>query len=164
MPPAGACSSIMNAALNAQAKFLHDHLGRWIESFARSVALNGVEPYLTLAHVAALSPGPCPVAGHRTATVRLDELQRTFDSDFSCSACALAGGEHFTAQAHPTTQGVQMMTAILLHGRSWWRRLTRSTFWLPGVVLLALLLTWLAPLVSSRASPWWPLTWPAICR
>lgn len=46
-----------------------------------------------------------------------------------------------------------MMTAILLRGRSWWRprRLTRSTFWLPGVVLLALLLTWLrAPLVSSQ--------------
>lgn len=46
-----------------------------------------------------------------------------------------------------------MITAILLRGSGWWRPrwLTRSTFWLPVVVLLALLLTWLrAPLVSSQ--------------
>lgn len=46
-----------------------------------------------------------------------------------------------------------MMTSIFLRGIGWWRQrlLTRSAFWLPGVVLLALLLTWLrAPLVSSQ--------------
>ena len=46
-----------------------------------------------------------------------------------------------------------MMTSILLRGVGWWRQrlYARSTFWLPVVVLVALLLTWLrAPLVSSQ--------------
>ena len=94
--------------LDAQAKFLRDHLGRWIDPFARSVALNGVEPYLTLAHVtAALIQAHAQLLAIELQPLRLDKLQHTpFDSDFSCSACALAGGEHFAAERIPTTQGV----------------------------------------------------------
>jgi putative dimethyl sulfoxide reductase chaperone len=84
--------------LDAQAKFLRDHLGRWIEPFDRSVALNGVEPYLSLAHLTAAF-----VQAHSQA---LAIEPQPFDPDFSCSACALAGGEHFAAERLTTERGV----------------------------------------------------------
>jgi DMSO reductase family type II enzyme chaperone len=76
----------------AQRKFLDDHLGRWIEPFARSVAYNGGEPYQALAsftaafvrkHAAVLGVQPQPLHG-----VQLKPTP--FDPDFSCAGCAVA--------------------------------------------------------------------------
>jgi hypothetical protein len=94
--------------LDAQAKFLRDHMGRWIEPFDRSVALNGIEPYLSLAHVtAALVQSHAQALAVELQPLRLENLQHTpFDPDFSCSACALAGGEMLTAEREPTVRGV----------------------------------------------------------
>lgn len=76
----------------AQRKFLADHLGRWVDLFARSVAHNGSEPYQTLAHftstfvhdhAAALGVQPQPLRG---AAIK----PTPFDPDFSCVGCAVA--------------------------------------------------------------------------
>jgi putative dimethyl sulfoxide reductase chaperone len=83
----------VEVCLAAQSKFLRDHLGRWISLFARSVELNGVEPYLALAqftdvfvHHHAHQLG-APVE----ATPTEEPVKPTpFDPDFSCAGCAVA--------------------------------------------------------------------------
>lgn len=78
----------------AQAKFLQDHLGRWIGLFAQGVAHNAPDSlYVVLAQFAA--------AFARADAERLDvsldapelsDVQHTpFDPDFSCAECAVAG-------------------------------------------------------------------------
>lgn len=76
----------------AQGKFLREHLGRWLELFARSVAYQGGEPYQSLAnftsafvrnHAATLNLQLQPLSGTQTKPT-------PFDSDDSCAGCAVA--------------------------------------------------------------------------
>jgi DMSO reductase family type II enzyme chaperone len=83
----------VEVCVEAARKFLGEHLGRWINLFAHSLAHNGgAEPYLSLARFAAdfvhhhadqlgVQPQPSPK----------ELVQHTpFDPDFSCAGCAVA--------------------------------------------------------------------------
>lgn len=76
----------------AQSKFLRDHLGRWISLFARSVELNGVKPYLELAHFTdAFVHHHARQLGVQVTPMRQEAAKPTpFDPDFSCAGCAVA--------------------------------------------------------------------------
>jgi nitrate reductase assembly molybdenum cofactor insertion protein NarJ len=87
--------------LEAQCRFLQDHLGHWVRLFERSLAANGgVEPYLSLAHfMTDFVQADEEALGVRRQGKNVDltaeiPLQHTpFDPDFSCAGCALAGAE-----------------------------------------------------------------------
>jgi hypothetical protein len=93
----------------AQAKFLEDHLGRWIELFAQAVAHNSVAhnsvAHNSVAHNAADTLF-APLAqftadfiqadagrlGISLPAPKLEQVQHTpYDPDFSCATCELAG-------------------------------------------------------------------------
>lgn len=78
----------------AQAKFLQDHVGRWIGLFAQSVAHNAPDsPYVALAHfAAAFVRADAARLDVRLDAPQLSDVQHTpFDPDFSCADCAVAG-------------------------------------------------------------------------
>ncbi|MBX3055313.1 MAG: molecular chaperone TorD family protein [Anaerolineae bacterium] len=78
----------------AQARFLQDHVGRWIGLFAQSVAHNAPDsPYATLANfAAAFARADVARLGVRLDAPQLSDVQHTpFDPDFSCAECAVAG-------------------------------------------------------------------------
>jgi DMSO reductase family type II enzyme chaperone len=77
----------------AQRKFLQDHLGRWVDMFAQSLALNADGgPYQALARFCALFVN----ADAARLGVLLERRQPTeakhtpFDPDFSCQSCPMA--------------------------------------------------------------------------
>jgi TorA maturation chaperone TorD len=80
--------------IEAQGKFLQDHLGRWVDLFAQSVAHNApgslYEPLAKFAAGFVISD-----AGRLGVALKqpqLSEIQHTpFDPDFSCADCAVAG-------------------------------------------------------------------------
>jgi putative dimethyl sulfoxide reductase chaperone len=77
-------------AVDAQAKFLGEHLGVWIELFAQSLALNTQDdPYLALARfTAAFVRADAVRLGVTVAQRTREQVQHTpFDPDFSCAAC-----------------------------------------------------------------------------
>lgn len=79
--------------VDAQRKFLQDHLGRWFELFAQSLALNtGDAPYLALARFAsAFIRADATRLGITLERPSLEEIKHTpFDPDFSCAGCSLA--------------------------------------------------------------------------
>ncbi|GIK76034.1 MAG: hypothetical protein BroJett021_50220 [Chloroflexota bacterium] len=74
----------------AQAKFLGDHLGTWVDLFAQSLALNTQDaPYLPLAHfTAAFVQAEAARLGVTLTPRSRKEVKHTpFDADFSCAAC-----------------------------------------------------------------------------
>lgn len=78
--------------VEAQHKFLQDHLGRWIDLFAQSLALNTHQDvYLALAHLAAaFIKADAARLGIALEQQSLDTVPHTpFDPDFSCAACPL---------------------------------------------------------------------------
>jgi nitrate reductase assembly molybdenum cofactor insertion protein NarJ len=87
--------------VDAQARFLQDHLGRWLELFARSLAANGgIEPFLSLACLlVGFVQADCAALGVRwqgesaRAAPEVPLQHTPFDPDFSCAGCALAGAE-----------------------------------------------------------------------
>lgn len=78
--------------IEAQAKFLGDHLGAWVDLFAQSLALNTEDgPYLSLARFTADFVKFDAVRLGVTLTPRSrKEVKHTpFDPDFSCAACPI---------------------------------------------------------------------------
>jgi putative dimethyl sulfoxide reductase chaperone len=76
--------------VDAQAKFLAEHLGGWIELFAQSLALNTQdEPYLSLGNsTAAFVHADAGRLGVAVTQRHREKVQHTpFDPDFSCAAC-----------------------------------------------------------------------------
>jgi len=76
--------------VDAQAKFLGEHLGTWIDLFVQSLALNTEEgPYLPLARfTAALVRADATRLGVTLTPRSRKEVKHTpFDPDFSCTAC-----------------------------------------------------------------------------
>ncbi len=74
---------------DAQKKFLADHLGRWIDLFARSVALQGQPPYPMVTRSAAdFVRMDAKRLGADLSPLQLAEVRPTpFDPDFSCAGC-----------------------------------------------------------------------------
>ncbi len=95
----GGAAAQAQICVDAQMRFLQDHLGRWLELFERSLITNGgVEPYLSLVHfLTAFVLADAAALGVKwqgeTARIATNiPLQHTpFDPDFSCAGCALAG-------------------------------------------------------------------------
>jgi DMSO reductase family type II enzyme chaperone len=82
-------------AIDAQRKFLEDHLGNWISLFAQSLRLNaGDEIYPALSHfMEAFVEADARRLGAKIQPRRRQEVQHTpFDPDFSCDSCALKDG------------------------------------------------------------------------
>lgn len=80
--------------VEAQGKFLQDHLGRWVGLFAQSVAHNAPDSlYVALAQFAAAF---VQADAHRLG-IMLDQPELAtvshtpFDPDFSCASCQAAG-------------------------------------------------------------------------
>jgi len=81
--------------LEAQRTFLRDHLGRWIDLLAQSVALNaGGGPYQALARFCALfvsaDAARLGVVPERRELAKVSHTP--FDPDFSCAGCSGAEG------------------------------------------------------------------------
>lgn len=79
---------------DAQSKFLQDHLGRWVNLFAQSVAHNAPDSlYAPLAQFAAdFVQSDADRLGVSLDQPDLTDVQHTpFDPDFSCADCAVAG-------------------------------------------------------------------------
>jgi putative dimethyl sulfoxide reductase chaperone len=79
---------------DAQAKFLGDHLARWVELFAQAVFHNAPDSlYAPLARFAAdFVRTDADRLGVSLETPDLTKVQHTpFDPDFSCATCELAG-------------------------------------------------------------------------
>ncbi|RMG99376.1 MAG: hypothetical protein D6706_05590 [Chloroflexi bacterium] len=86
-------SEHMEICTEAQAKFLKDHLGRWIDLFAQSVAHNTPDsPYASLARFAAdFVRADADRLGVTLVNQRLSDVKHTpFDPDFSCASCEVA--------------------------------------------------------------------------
>ncbi|MCB0116463.1 MAG: molecular chaperone TorD family protein [Caldilineaceae bacterium] len=82
-------------AVDAQRKFLEDHLGNWISLFAQSLRLNaGDELYPALSHfIEAFVGADARRLGAKIQPRRREEVQHTpIDPDFSCDSCALKDG------------------------------------------------------------------------
>jgi DMSO reductase family type II enzyme chaperone len=80
-------------SVDAQRKFIEDHLGRWIDLFAQSVALNAIDgPYLALARfAAAFVAADAGRLGARLEPRRLADVKHTpVLTDFSCGDCPIA--------------------------------------------------------------------------
>lgn len=78
----------------AQRKFLQEHLSRWLDWFAQSLALNaggeGVYPALAR-FAAAFVKADAARMGAQPVEQRLAEVEHTpFDADFSCATCPVA--------------------------------------------------------------------------
>lgn len=76
----------------AQAKFLGDHLGTWVDLFAQSLALNTTDaPYLPLARFTAafVQSEAARLGVVLTARNRKEVKHTPFDNDFSCAACPI---------------------------------------------------------------------------
>lgn len=90
----------------AQARFLADHLGVWIDLFAESLRLNtATEPYPPLAHfTAAFVHAEAALLGVPLHPRRREQVRHTpFDPDFTCAACPvveLVGYERGAASAN----------------------------------------------------------------
>jgi hypothetical protein len=107
----GAAPEQGQICVDAQVRFLQDHLGRWLELFERSLIANGgVEPYLSLVHfltafvladAAALGVSWQGEVARIAAEIPLQHTP--FDPDFSCAGCALAGADTF-AEGTPHVQ------------------------------------------------------------
>lgn len=83
----------VEVCVEAQRKFLQEHLGRWIDLFAHSLALNaGQGVYSSLAHFAAdFIKADAARLGAQPAPRQAGEVKHTpFDPDFSCAACLAA--------------------------------------------------------------------------
>ncbi|GJM41496.1 MAG: hypothetical protein DHS20C20_17780 [Ardenticatenaceae bacterium] len=95
--------------VDAQGKFLQDHLGRWVNLFAQSVAHNAPDsPYVALAQFAAdFVAADAERLGVTLDQPELSEVQHTpFDADFSCADCAVAGlGEQSFVRADTISTG-----------------------------------------------------------
>jgi TorA maturation chaperone TorD len=79
--------------LDAERTFLGDHLGRWIDLFAQSVALNaGGGPYQALARFCTLFvSADAARLGVRLERQQLADVSHTpLDPDFSCQSCPVA--------------------------------------------------------------------------
>jgi DMSO reductase family type II enzyme chaperone len=92
----------------AQARFLTDHLGVWIDLFAESLALNTQEdPYLSLArYTAAFVHAEASLLGVSLNSRRREQVRHTpFDPDFTCAACpVVALLSHDQKTVLPTAQ------------------------------------------------------------
>lgn len=80
--------------IDAQSKFLQDHLGRWVSLFAQSVAHNAPGSlYVPLAQFAAgFVQADADRLGVSLDQPELADVQHTpFDPDFSCADCVVAG-------------------------------------------------------------------------
>jgi DMSO reductase family type II enzyme chaperone len=78
----------------AQAKFLEDHLGRWVELFAQAVAHNAPDTLFTpLAQFTAdFIQTDADRLGITLPTPKWEQVQHTpYDPDFSCATCEVAG-------------------------------------------------------------------------
>jgi putative dimethyl sulfoxide reductase chaperone len=83
----------------AQAKFLEDHLGRWIELYAQAVAHNSVghnAPDTLFTPLAQFTADFIQTDADRLGVSlpapKLEQLQHTpYDPDFSCATCEVAG-------------------------------------------------------------------------
>jgi DMSO reductase family type II enzyme chaperone len=79
--------------VEAQRKFLQEHLGRWIDLFAHSLTLNaGDSVYSTLARFAAdFIKADAAWLGVQPEPPQMGEVKHTpFDPDFSCATCLAA--------------------------------------------------------------------------
>jgi DMSO reductase family type II enzyme chaperone len=79
--------------VEAQGKFLQGHLGRWIDLFAQSLALNANgNSYLALARFAvAFVKADAARLGVQLERPHIEEVKHTpFDPDFSCASCPAA--------------------------------------------------------------------------
>ncbi|MCB0033176.1 MAG: molecular chaperone TorD family protein [Anaerolineales bacterium] len=79
---------------DAQGKFLQDHLGRWVNLFAQSVAYNAPNSlFVPLAQFTAdFVQADADRLGVTLDQPDLADVQHTpFDPDFSCADCAVAG-------------------------------------------------------------------------
>jgi putative dimethyl sulfoxide reductase chaperone len=80
--------------IDAEIKFLQDHLGRWINLFAQSVVHNAPESlYAELAQFASVFvKTDADRLGISLDQPQLSHVQHTpFDPDFSCATCEVAG-------------------------------------------------------------------------
>lgn len=78
--------------IEAQAKFLGEHLGTWIDLFAQSLTLNTTDgPYLLLTgFTAAFVQADAARLGVTLTPRNRKEVKHTpFDPDFSCAACPI---------------------------------------------------------------------------
>ncbi len=75
-----------------QQKFLVDHLGKWIQHFARSIEAQGHPPYVQIACLtAAFVQADAACLGVALKPLQLADLRPTpFDPDFSCAGCGCA--------------------------------------------------------------------------
>jgi DMSO reductase family type II enzyme chaperone len=93
----------------AQGKFLQDHLGRWVNLFAQSVALNasGSVYEMVSQFTADFVCADAARLGVLLNQPQLNEVQHTpFDPDFSCADCAVAGlGEQAFIRADTIVAG-----------------------------------------------------------
>jgi len=84
----------VEVSVDAQRKFIEDHLGRWIDLLAQSVALNAIDgPYLALARFAsAFVAADAERLGARLEPRRLAEVRHTpVVTEFSCEDCPAVG-------------------------------------------------------------------------
>lgn len=85
---------LLDICVDAQRKFLQDHLGRWVGLFAESVAHNSPGSlYVGLAQfTAAFVQADAEKLGVKLDQLELADIQHTpFDPDFSCATCEVAG-------------------------------------------------------------------------
>jgi DMSO reductase family type II enzyme chaperone len=82
----------VSLCVEAQAKFLGEHLGTWVDLFAQSLALNsGNGPYLPLARFTAdfVQADAARLGVRLTPRSRKAVKHTPFDPDFSCAACPI---------------------------------------------------------------------------
>ncbi|MAT99574.1 MAG: hypothetical protein CL608_20720 [Anaerolineaceae bacterium] len=87
-------SERVEICVDAQGKFLHDHLGRWVNLLAQSVAHSAPGSlYMPLAQFAAdFVQADAERLGVTLDQPELADVQHTpFDPDFSCADCSVAG-------------------------------------------------------------------------
>ncbi|MBP8000795.1 MAG: molecular chaperone TorD family protein [Chloroflexi bacterium] len=80
--------------VDAQQKFLQDHLGRWFDLFTQGVTHNAPDSVYALAAqlAAVFVRADAERLGVALARPRLTDVQHTpFDPDFSCATCTLPG-------------------------------------------------------------------------
>ena len=83
----------VDVCVEAQGKFLQDHLGRWIDLYAQSLTHNtGEGIFSALAHFAAdFITADANRLGVQLQPRQLNEVKHTpFDPDFSCATCLAA--------------------------------------------------------------------------
>ncbi len=91
----------MEICSDAQAKFLRDHLGRWMGPFARSLALNpGGGAYVSLARFAkTFVEADAARLGVSPERLQAEGIRSTpYDPDPSCAGCPVAGTDPIVAR------------------------------------------------------------------